>query len=143
MSTEYLSIYLCLQFLSLTSYMFSCLTLCDPMNCSSPGSSIRGISQARISEWVAISFSGGSSWPRDQTHVSCLAGRFFTSPPEIYIILFMQCKCHCFLNYSESSLCLYRNATDFCILILYHATLMNSLTGSNSSFGEIFRVFYI
>ena len=45
-------------------------TLCDPMDCSPPGSSVHGILQARILEWVAISSSRGSSWPRDQTHVS-------------------------------------------------------------------------
>ena len=55
-----------------------CLTVCDPMDCSLPGSSIHGISQARIMQWVAISFSRGSSWPRDQTRVSCIAGRLFT-----------------------------------------------------------------
>ena len=44
----------------------SCLTLCDPMDCSPPGSSVHGISQSRILEWVAISFSKGSSWPRVQ-----------------------------------------------------------------------------
>ena len=43
------------------------------MHCSPPGSSVHGSSQARILEWAAISFSRGSSWPRDQTHVSCLA----------------------------------------------------------------------
>ena len=48
-----------------------CLTLCDPMDCSLPGSSVHGILQARILEWVAISSSRGSSWPRDQTCVSC------------------------------------------------------------------------
>ena len=46
--------------------------LCDPMDCSSPGSSVHGILQARILEWVAISFSRGSSWPRDQTHIPCI-----------------------------------------------------------------------
>ena len=56
----------------------SCLTLCDPMECSLPGSSIHGILQARVLEWVAISFSRGSSRPRDQTRVSCIAGRCFT-----------------------------------------------------------------
>ena len=55
-----------------------CPTLCDPMDCSPPGSSVHGISQARILEWVAISFSRGSSQPRDQTRVSCTAGKFFT-----------------------------------------------------------------
>ena len=56
-----------------------CLTLCDPMNCSPPGFSVHGIIQARILEWVVISFSRGSSQPRDRTHVSCIAGRFFTT----------------------------------------------------------------
>ena len=55
-----------------------CPTLCDPMDCSPPGSSVHEISQARILEWVAISFSRGSSQPRDRTRVSCTAGRFFT-----------------------------------------------------------------
>ena len=55
-----------------------CPTLCDPMDCSPPGFFVHGILQARILEWVAISFSRGSSWPRDQTQVSCFAGRFFT-----------------------------------------------------------------
>ena len=50
----------------------SCSSLCDPMDCSSPGSSVHGVLQARIVEWVAIPFSRGSSWPRDQTHVSCV-----------------------------------------------------------------------
>ena len=48
----------------------SCLTLCDPMDYSLPVSSFHGILQTRIPEWVAISFSRGSSWPRDNTHVS-------------------------------------------------------------------------
>ena len=49
-----------------------CPTLCDPMNCSLPGSSVQGISQVRTLMWVAISSSRGCSWPRDQTHVSGL-----------------------------------------------------------------------
>ena len=56
----------------------SCPTLWNPMDCSLPGSSIRGIFQARVLEWVAISFSRGSSQPRDQTQVSHIAGRGFT-----------------------------------------------------------------
>ena len=55
----------------------SCPTLCDPVDCSLPGFSIHGILQARILEWVTISFSRGSSRPRDQTWVSCIAGRGF------------------------------------------------------------------
>ena len=50
----------------------SCPSLCDIMDCSPPGFSVHGILQARILEWVAISFSRRSSWPRDQTHVSCI-----------------------------------------------------------------------
>ena len=56
----------------------SCLTVCNPVDCRSPGSSVHGILQARILEWVAMLFSRGSSRPRDQTWVSHMAGRFFT-----------------------------------------------------------------
>ena len=54
------------------------LTLCDPIDCSPPGSSVHGILQARVLEWVVIHFSRGSSWPRDQTPVSHIASKFFT-----------------------------------------------------------------
>ena len=53
-------------------------TLCDPMDCSPSGFSAHGILQARILEWVAISFFRGSSPPRDQSLFSCISGRFFT-----------------------------------------------------------------
>ena len=56
----------------------SCLTLCDPMDCGLPGSSIHGIFQERVLEWVAISFSRRSSRPRDRTQVSRTVGRRFT-----------------------------------------------------------------
>ena len=59
----------------------SCTTLWNPMDCSLPGSSVHGILQARILEWVAMPSCRGSSLPRDQTHltfVSCIAGGFFT-----------------------------------------------------------------
>ena len=55
----------------------SCPTLCNPMYCSLPGSSLHGILQARVLEWVAISFSRGSSQPRDRTQVSRIPGRRF------------------------------------------------------------------
>ena len=62
-----------------------CPTSCNPVDCSPPGSSVHGILQVRILEWVAIPFFRGSSWPRGQIHislmktqVSCIAGRFFT-----------------------------------------------------------------
>ena len=56
----------------------SCLTLCDPMDSSLPGSAVHGIFQARILEWAAISFFRGSAQPRDRTWVSCIADRCFT-----------------------------------------------------------------
>ena len=56
----------------------SCLTLCNPVDCSPPGSSVHGILQARILEWVAMPSSGGSSQPRDRTQVSLIEGGFFT-----------------------------------------------------------------
>ena len=55
----------------------SCPTLCDPVDCSLPGSSVHGILQARVLEWVTISFSRGSSQPRDRTQVSGIPGRHF------------------------------------------------------------------
>ena len=58
-----------------------CLILWDPMNSSLLGSSVHGIFQARILEWVAISYSRGCSKPRDWTLVSCIAGEFFTAEP--------------------------------------------------------------
>ena len=56
----------------------SCPTLCEPMDCSLPGSSVHGIFQAIVLEWIAISFSRGSSWPRDRTQVSHIVDRCFT-----------------------------------------------------------------
>ena len=58
-----------------------CPALCDLMDYSLPGSSVYGILQTRILEWVAIPFSRRSSRPRDQTQVSCNTGRFFTTEP--------------------------------------------------------------
>ena len=55
----------------------SCPTLCDPMDCSLPGSSLHGILQSRVLEWAAISFSRGSSRLRDRAQVFCTAGRRF------------------------------------------------------------------
>ena len=56
----------------------SCTPLCDPVDCSQPGASVHGIFQGRILEWVAISSSRNPS-SRDQTWVSCIAGRLFTT----------------------------------------------------------------
>ena len=66
--------------MAIVVYSLSYIQLfCDPMNCSSPGSSIYGISQARILEWVAISLSRASSQPRGQTRISCI-GRWILYP---------------------------------------------------------------
>ena len=63
---------------SVSCSLLSRVWLYDPMDCSPPGSSVHGILQTRILQWVAIPFSRGSSQPRDRTRVSCMAGRFFT-----------------------------------------------------------------
>ena len=55
----------------------SCLTLCKPTDCSPPGSTVQGILQARILEWIAIPFSRGSSWSWDWTWISCIVGGLF------------------------------------------------------------------
>ena len=70
-------------------------TLCKPMHCSPPGSSIHGILQARVLEWVAISFSRGSSRPRDWTQVSCIVGRRFTiwATREVLASMWDECNC--------------------------------------------------
>ena len=72
----------------------SCLTLCDPVDCSLPGSSIHGILKARILKWVAISFSRGSSRSRNRTPISHIAGRRFTlwATREAYIYILV-CIC--------------------------------------------------
>ena len=61
------------ELLDLCVHAQSCLTLCDLMDCSPPGSSVHGVFQARILEWVAISFFRGSSQPRDQICISCVS----------------------------------------------------------------------
>ena len=58
--------------------VLSCSVICDPMDWILPSSSVHGILQARILEWVATAFSRGSSQPRNWTQVSCIADRFFT-----------------------------------------------------------------
>ena len=58
---------------NISSVAQPCPTPCDPLNCSPPGSSVHGILQARIQEWVAISSSRGSFWTRDGTHISLIS----------------------------------------------------------------------
>ena len=71
---------LCLHACMCAKPFQSCLTLCDTLDCSPPGSFVHGIFQARVLEWVTVCFSGGSSQPKDLTCVSCIsctAGGFF------------------------------------------------------------------
>ena len=67
----------------------SCLTLCDPMDCSLPGSSVLGLPQARILEWVAMPSSWGSSQPGEQTcvYVSCIGGQFLHHWRHLLVVL--------------------------------------------------------
>ena len=91
------------------------------MDCSLPGSSIHGILQARIPEWVAISFSRGSSWPRNWTQVSCLAGRFFTNWATSLLLLMhigIPKAWHCTrraASGSPSCTCLEVTTQEFCV----------------------------
>ena len=68
----------------------------NPMDCSLPGSSLHGILQARVLEWVAISFSRGSSWPRDPTLVFCIPGRHFNLSHQGRIALLQSFSLHDF-----------------------------------------------
>ena len=72
----------------------SCPALCNPMECNPVGSSVHGILQERILEWIAISFSRGSSQPRDWTQVSWIAGRCFTAwaAREAHTTRWISCK---------------------------------------------------
>ena len=72
----------------------SCPTLCNPMDRSPAGSSVQRIWQARILEWVAITFSRGSSPPRDQTQVSHIVGRFFSvwATREAHLLTFLSTR---------------------------------------------------
>ena len=78
------------------------------MDCSLPGSSVHGIVKGRILEWVAISFSRGSSGPRNQTQVSCIVDRFFTNgatreaESNVYELLFIS-QNHCSLQIGKNN----------------------------------------
>ena len=68
----------------------SCPTLCDPMDYT-----VHGILQAKILGWVAYPFSRGSSWPRNRTRVSCIAGRFFREKQKHPALLTLFLNQHC------------------------------------------------
>ena len=90
-----------------------CLSLCDPMDFSLPGSYIHGISQGRSLEWVTIPFARGSSWPRDRIWVACLADTFFTdwatreAPTILYLFSYWK------VSKSVNSLLLWTNIAVF------------------------------
>ena len=88
-----------------TKKLQSCLTLCDPMDYSPPGSSVHGILQARTLEWVAMPSSRGSSQPRDQNQISCTAGGFFTvwGTREAHSYLLNMLKFYFHTDYSSST----------------------------------------
>ena len=80
-------------------YILSCSVMsnsCDPIECNLAVSSVHGILQARILEWVAISFPRESSQPRNQTWVSCIAGRFFTdwAMREVHVYIWIHTHTH-------------------------------------------------
>ena len=94
----------------------SCPNLCNPMDCRPPGFSVHGILQARLSEWVAVPSSRGSSWSRHQTCVSCdycPAGGFFTAETysqyqimgtdDSLILVLISCSCHLTCPYDWAS----------------------------------------
>ena len=109
-----------------------CLTLCDSMDCSSlPGSSVCGILQARTLEWVAISFSRGSSQPRNRTEVSCVAGGFFTSwamreAPYAHTLWGL---CGMILQFHFVFLSFYNQVEQFfnCLLAIWRSSLWSAL----------------
>ena len=76
----------------------SCVWLSDPTDCSPPGYSVHGILQARIPEWVSISYPRRSSWPKDQTWVLWILGRFFIDWATRAFTLSMFFKCINFDN---------------------------------------------
>ena len=102
----------------------SCLTLCDPMDSSLPGSTVNGIFQARILEWVASSFSRESSLPRNQTQVFCTAGMLFT----VWATREAQTK--------EGPTKIWTQITGFKVQSAQHYTLNNSWLNQRTSLGR-------
>ena len=93
----------CMKVKSESEVAQSCPTPSDPTDSSLPGSSVHGILQARVLEWVAIPFSKGSSQPSNQTQVSCIAGGFFTFCSREALILYNKnllnfCGIYCVLK---------------------------------------------
>ena len=98
--------------------------LCDPMDCNLLGFSIHGILQARILEWIAVSFSKGSSQPRDQTRVSCIGGRLFNlwATREAQLLLLLGASIHSFI---------WQAFIDHLLYIRHCARCWNDTSGQN------------
>ena len=101
----------------------SCPTLCNSRDCSLPGSSVHEILRERILEWVAIPFSRESSQPKNQTRVSCIAGRFFTSwatreAPWVQVTMLLLIFHQNFEGIALWSSSFLRNLKSFCCLTL-------------------------
>ena len=89
---------------------------CVPMACSLPGSSVHGISEETILEWVAISFSRGSSRPWDQTGVSCITcGFFFTTEPLVKLVHSTYTHTH---THTHTHICTYTMCLCMCFILL-------------------------
>ena len=110
------------------SVTWPCPILCDSIDCSLPASSVHGISLGRILEWVAISFSRGSSWPRDQTQVSHIVGRCFTvwATKEVLTTIKGLANHIRFMPKSFRIYCI-------CCLSLKHKKCLNETSPSNSN----------
>ena len=116
----------------------SCPTLCDPMDCSPVGFSVHGILQAKMLEWVAAPSSQGSSWPRDWVHVSCIAGRFFTTEP------LGKPSRHCFVQQISVSNSFFNSADFKRLNFFYYANISKKSRKFNSKhdFCKSQRVFF-
>ena len=107
----------------------SCPTLCNPVDCSPPGSTVHGILQARILEWVTISFSRGSSWPRDRTQVPHIGGRHFYLWATIMIYMYVYIRIYMILyNPHYSTSCWLLNLNNSSSIIYFHTYLSLLLT---------------
>ena len=109
-------------FICVSVHAQSCPAVCDSVGCSLPGFSVPGILQAKILEWVAISFSRGSSWPRDWTWVSWAAAcGFFTTVPLLHLVnwysLFLAFKNFLNIPYTNFITCIPRSLIVIALLI--------------------------
>ena len=116
-----------------------CLTLCDPMDCSPPGSSVHGIFQARIMEWVAISFSGGSSWPRERVSWLLCIGRRILYLSHVGSHVYMYQNSDFFLSLSLFAFCIRVSVpSDLLISVVFYTHLDSCVSSQGFHFLLIF-----